>query len=115
MDRFLDALSLLLAPLGFVIGIVILSGLELLGAGFLVSVGVLLVITLLMLLKEQLNSRISIVRYFLDEDQRRKHDEIEERDLRIGRYALPLGMVLALLAAQIWSAEAIAEVMFQWI
>lgn len=115
MDRFLDALSLLLAPLGFVIGIVILSGLELLGAGFLVSVGVLLAVTLLMLLKEYFASRTSIVRPFLNEDQRREHDEMEERDLKIGRYALPLGMVLALLAAQIWSAEAIAEVVFQWI
>lgn len=110
MMRLFDISSLLSIVVGFFAGLAVLLILELFDAGFWITVGALFVASLLVLGWQSLADRLSFWRLFASRSERSLHDRLAARDRQIARYAVPLGMVLALVAAQIWSPLEIMSV-----
>ena len=115
MTRFFDILSLVYIPIGFLIGLVVLLILEMFDLGFWSSAGILLVAMILVIVFEYVANLISfnVFDWFLaSKKEREMHARIDARDRRIGRIAFPLGMVMAFMAAQVWSPLEISKALF---
>lgn len=111
MMRLFDITSLLSVVVGFFAGLAVLLILELFDAGFWITAAALLVAAFLVLGWQFLADRLSFWRLFASRSERKMHDRLAARDRKIARYAVPLGMVLAFGAAQIWSPLEIMSVM----
>ncbi|MEM7751924.1 MAG: hypothetical protein AAF230_00830 [Pseudomonadota bacterium] len=109
MMRLLDITSLLSVVVGFFAGLVVLLILELFDVGFWITAAVLIVAAFLVRGAQYLSDRFSFWRLFSSRSERKMHDRLAARDRQIARFAVPLGMVLAFAAAQIWSPLQIME------
>jgi hypothetical protein len=110
MMRLFDLTSLLSIVVGFFTGLAVLLILELFEVGFWITAGALLAAAVLVLGWQYVKDRLSLWRLFASRSERRMHDRLAARDRKIARYAVPLGMVLAFGAAQIWSPLEIMSV-----
>ena len=84
MDRFLDLMSLLLVPVGFLVGLVVLLILEALDVGFWISGAVLIVAALIVFGWQYLADHLSVWRLLQSKSMRKMHDRLDARDRRIG-------------------------------
>ena len=114
MNRIFDAISLFQLPVGFLVGLVVLLMLELVGMAFWGTAGVLIAVMLLYFAWSYLADRVSfnVFDWFLSKKDREMNARIDARDRKIGRYAFPLGVVLAFIAAQFWSPLEISQALF---
>ncbi len=107
--RFLDFLSLIYIPIGFLLGLAILLLLDLFGLGFWARGGILLLALLPVFAWQYVADALSLNRLFASKREREMMDRMDARDRRIGRYAVALGMLIAFGATLIWTPLAISE------
>ena len=116
MNRAFDIIALIQIPLGFLCGLVVLLVLEIFEAGFLVAAFAMVVVALLYFLWIYIEGKLSFFNpvdwIFFKKQERESMRRMDERDRKVGRLAFPLGLVLALGAAQIWSPLEISKALF---